>query len=248
MEKIVEFERLRDLFRHIKEHSDTMKRYLLPAVVGMALIVFWVFGGEDDLRIESEMPAGQMGSETLSDGSEAAEGDVLPGSESTGSSEMYVDIGGEVENPGVYRVTSDTRLFQVIEQAGGLKETADIDSINRAEPVADGQKIIIGSLDADSPYYTGAKAAAVSGSSETAYSASAGKKTAVRETENGPVVNLNLATLGELQMIPGVGPSTAQKILDYRETHGNYQKISDIKKISGIGDKTYENLKDYIEV
>ena len=146
-------------------------------------------------------------------------------------------------DPGVYMVEEDTRLFQVVELAGGLKETADTDSINQAERVSDGQKIIIGSRDETSPYFTGrARTFAYSGS-ETETSTSA-----VRETEYGTLVNINLANLEELQMLPGVGPSTARKILVYREEHGSFLSAEDLKNISGIGDKTYENLKDYIEV
>ena len=71
---------------------------------------------------------------------------------------------------------------------------------------------------------------------------------AVRETENGSVVNINLASMNELQLLPGVGPSTAQKIVDYRQQNGKFQRIEDIMNISGIGEKTFENLKDFIEI
>ncbi|MBR4411227.1 MAG: helix-hairpin-helix domain-containing protein, partial [Firmicutes bacterium] len=145
-----------------------------------------------------------------------------------------------VNKPGVYRIPAGTRLFQVVEEAGGLKETADIDSINQAEAVTDGQKIIIGSRDENSPYYTGT-------SVKIEPSGPSGGS-AVRQTADGFKVNLNRATLADLQMIPGVGPSTAQKILDYRESAGKFSSISDLKNISGIGEKTYDNLKDYIEV
>ena len=218
------------MITYVKNHQEILKKIMLPAVVITALAVFWIFGGEEDLTVED---AGSMDNQETEDistesGSEDFEGDI------------YVDIGGEVINPGVYCVPSGTRLFQVVEEAGGLKETADIDSINQAEAVLDGQKIIIGSLDESSPYYTG-----TSQSGQDVSSASAG---AVRQTADGFKVNLNKATLSDLQLIPGVGPSTAQKILDYRNSSGKFSSISDIKNIGGIGEKTYENMKDYIEV
>ena len=235
MKELSEIKDLRGLVQFVKKHEQALKKTLLPAVVILALVLFWIYGGEPKAELDVEMQTNDEYTETL----EGAE----PAGNTDFGENIYVDIGGDVVNPGVYQISHGTRLFQVIEMAGGLKETADIDSINRAEPVSDGQKIIIGSVDENSPYFTGTRVSA--GVAETVDSFTAG---AVRTTEDGVVVNINRATLSELQMIPGVGPSTAQKILDYRNANGNYKTISDIKKISGIGDKTYENLKDYIEV
>ncbi len=221
MEKIISY---------IRDNLEIIKKIMFPAVVIMAMIVFWIFGGEEDLAVED---AGTMEAMETQEQGEDAETEYLSG-------DIYVDIGGEVNKPGVYRIPEGTRLFQVVEEAGGLKETADIDSINQAEAVTDGQKIIIGSRDENSPYYTGT-------SVKTEPSGSSGGS-AVRQTADGFKVNLNKATLSDLQMIPGVGPSTAQKILDYRESAGKFSSISDLKNISGIGEKTYDNLKDYIEV
>lgn len=219
----------------LREHLPLIKKAALPVVVLGAVILFWIFGGEEELTLEQNDAQGELsGVESVEQQETEPESD---------GGEIYVDIGGEVMDPGVYMVEEDTRLFQVVELAGGLKETADTDSINQAERVSDGQKIIIGSRDETSPYYTGrARTFAYSGS-ETETSTSA-----VRETEYGTLVNINLANLEELQMLPGVGPSTARKILVYREEHGSFLSAADLKNISGIGDKTYENLKDYIEV
>lgn len=219
----------------LREHLPFIKKAALPAVVLGAVILFWLFGGEDELTLEQNEDYGELS------GVESVEPqEVLHESEGR---EIYVDIGGEVMDPGVYMVEEDTRLFQVVELAGGLKESADTDSINQAERVSDGQKIIIGSRDETSPYYIG-------GSRTFAYSESKAEmaSSAVRETEYGTLVNINLANLEELQMLPGVGPSTARKILVYREEHGTFLSAEDLKNISGIGEKTYENLKDYIEV
>ncbi len=215
---------------YIRDNLEMIKKIMFPAVVIMAMIVFWIFGGEEDLAVED---AGTMEPMETQEQGEDAETEYLSG-------DIYVDIGGEVNQPGVYRIPAGTRLFQVVEEAGGLKETADIDSINQAEAVTDGQKIIIGSRDENSPYYTGTFV-------KTESAGSSGGS-AVRQTADGFKVNLNRATLSDLQMIPGVGPSTAQKILDYRESAGKFSSISDLKNISGIGEKTYDNLKDYIEV
>ena len=278
---VEEMSRIHDIkgLKHFfKEKGDILKKAMLPAVVCFALVFFWFAGsGEEGLIVSSDDSfsqnpqvqalsgegadsGGQAGSDELPDG-------VSDESFRTDLSSMviYVDIGGEVVNPGVYQVAGGTRLFQVIEEAGGLKESADTDSINRAETVTDGQKIIIGSRDESSPYYTGwtggytdlegnltsasgpSGASGTSGNSRGSGSSSASGQ-AVRETDDGYVVNINLATLQQLQLLPGVGPSTAEKITDYREKNGKFSRIEDIKNISGIGEKTYQNLKDFIEI
>jgi competence protein ComEA len=233
-----------DVKKTVKENLDLIKKITLPAVVALAVVLFWVCGGEEELIIESGDDAAGTAMEAEN---EDEEGMIIQQTEDNPVLEIYVDIGGEVLNPGVYKVSPGTRLFQVIEKAGGLKETADTDNINQAEHVTDGQKIIIGSLDENSPYYTGGYKNLSSGLQNSSSSINSGGS-AVRETEDGTVVNINSATLEELQMIPGVGPSTAKKILDFRDVNGRFNSPEDLKKISGIGDKTYDNLKDYIEV
>ncbi|MBR4411506.1 MAG: SLBB domain-containing protein, partial [Firmicutes bacterium] len=136
MEKIISY---------IRDNLEMIKKIMFPAVVIMSMIVFWIFGGEEDLTVED---AGTMEKMETQEQGEDAETEYLSG-------DIYVDIGGEVNQPGVYRIPAGTRLFQVVEKAGGLKETEDIDSINQAEDVMDAQKIIIGSRDENRPYSPG---------------------------------------------------------------------------------------------
>lgn len=134
-------------------------------------------------------------------------------------STVFVDICGEVNKPGVYEVQAGSRIFEVIEKAGGLTKKACIDSINRAEKVTDGQKLIIPSKN---------KSIQVSSSSQS------------------DLININTASSEELQKLNGVGPATAEKIISYRESVGNFNNIQDLTKVSGIGEKTFEKLKDKI--
>lgn len=222
----------------LKEHEEILKRIALPVIVAVALIFFWIFGGGDgDVVLETDENGDlSQTSESQDFGSQDTSAMV-----ETPESVIYVDIGGEVCYPGVYEVAQGTRLFQVIEMAGGLKESAATDAINQAEQVSDGQKILIGSTEESSPYYIGTDTGNQnSGNSETGGS--------VSMTEDGVRVNINKATSEELQLIPGIGPSTAQKIIDYRTENGAFGKIEDLKNISGIGEKTFENMKDYIEI
>lgn len=217
----------------LKEHKEILKRIALPVIVAVALIFFWIFGGGDgDVVLETD------GNGDLPQSSEAEDSSMM---EETPESIIYVDIGGEVCYPGVYEVAPGTRLFQVVEMAGGLKESAATYAINQAEQVSDGQKILIGSTDESSPYYIGADTG-----NQNSVSSETGES--VSMTEDDVKVNINKATSEELQLIPGIGPSTAQKIIDYRQENGAFGKIEDLKNISGIGEKTFENMKDYIEI
>ncbi|MGN0733614.1 MAG: helix-hairpin-helix domain-containing protein [Emergencia sp.] len=142
---------------------------------------------------------------------------------------IYVDISGEVKNQGVYQVADGTRLFEVIEKAGGLTANASIESINQAEVVTDGQKIIVPNKD---DFVT-------SGSGQNQ-----GSKGLM---DNG-LVNINIADLDGLQEIPGVGPATAEKIIAYRNSNGSFKSKEDLMNVSGIGQKTFDKIKDMITV
>ncbi len=141
---------------------------------------------------------------------------------------IFVDIGGAVENPGVYEVAKDTRLFEVIEMAGGLSEDADPDHVNRASFVEDGQKIIIPEKGSEDP------------GDQTSAS--------ILTPEAGSgLVNINTASADELKTLNGIGDVTAEKIIEYRSSTA-FKSKEDIMSVDGIGSKTYEKIKDDITV
>lgn len=206
-------------------HKESIKKAALPVTVAAALLFFWISGnnGRQTEIDEMSSPPTSITAEEESYGDGTIESDNYY----VENIDIYIDIGGCVYNPGVYKVKAGTRLFEVIEKAGGLTDDADIDSINRAEEVYDGQKLIIYSVDSDNEY---------------------GDLAVSPQQDSDGRININTADSSLLQEIPGVGPTTAQKIIDYRESNGKYKSIEDIKNVSGIGDKTFENLKDYITV
>lgn len=194
-------------------HKESIKKAALPVTVVAALLFFWISDSSEQKDIEEvDNPPQVIASQDVSENYET---------------DIYVDISGCVYNPGVYMVESGTRLFEVIDKAGGLTDEADIDTINRAEEVYDGQKIIIKPI--------------MDGGDTSVSSANTGLDSSGR-------ININTADSVLLQEIPGIGPSTAQKIIDHRELNGKFKSIEDIKNVSGIGDKTFEKLKDYITV
>lgn len=146
---------------------------------------------------------------------------------------IFVDIGGEVTNPMLAELPEGSRVENAIQAAGGITEDADLTNINRAEFLEDGEKIYIpAKIDGDSS--SADINSEDSAAASTSNAASAGK------------VNINTADSAGLQILNGVGPATAQKIIDYRTSSGRFKTIEDLKNVSGIGDKTFEKLKDYI--
>ncbi len=244
-DKFSELDKIKDWFFLNK---DKLKKMILPAILVVALLVFF-FSGKDD-GVTMTAAAGDT-AVTSTDGTTVAEDVAEANNVGTGNTasnptgKIYVDIGGEVNTPGVYEVVSGTRLFEVIEQAGGLTENANIDVINQAEAVYDGQKILIAS-------YEETENGQGSTSSTQGTSAASGNETTNSNTSSSVTqsdkVNLNTADSAMLQTIPGIGPSKAERIIEYRTSNGRFNSIEDIKNVSGIGNKTYESIKDYLVV
>lgn len=225
MNRLREIKSIAELKELIILHKESIKKAALPVTVVAALLFFWITGSSGSDIKETNEPVSEIVSEASDDNNVLDEDS--DNSSATSQSEIYVDICGCVYNPGVYKLKSGTRLFQAVEKAGGLTPAADINSINQAEEVYDGQKILIASKnEVDEGIYTGQATSEATSSK----------------------ININTSDLTQLQNIPGVGPSTAQKIIDYRTTSGRFKSIEDIKNVSGIGEKTFEKMKEYITV
>lgn len=170
---------------------------------------------------------------------------VESAAEGASSSEICVDIGGAVVKPGVYTVEPHTRLFEVIEMAGGLVSNADTDAINRAEYVEDGEKIVIPTK--PSAGYQGEMSAG-DGSLTDALSEEAVPQSYEESSAmSGGLINLNYATKEELMTLPGIGEAKAASIIEYRSST-RFRKKEDVKSVNGIGDSIYSKIKDLITV
>ena len=145
---------------------------------------------------------------------------------SPNNNKILVEIKGEVKNPDVYEVDDGSIIRDLITIAGGLTEEANIDRINRAEKLKNNQLIVI-------PNSSDANIGVIS--SQTGIS-------------NDGIININSASLSDLQKINGIGEVKAQSIIDYREKNGGFKSIEDIKNVEGIGDKTFEKIKDKISI
>lgn len=147
----------------------------------------------------------------------------------------YVHICGEVISPGVYELEDGSRVFQAVEKAGGLTENAAAEYLNMAERISDGMKIVVFSKE---------EAEAVKDRGVFPVSSSQEGQQQGQKSR----INLNTATKEELMTLRGIGEAKADDILQYRESHGSFQKIEDIMKISGIKDAAFQKIKEDITV
>lgn len=145
----------------------------------------------------------------------------------TKSDPIYISVLGEVVLPGVYVVPEGTRIYEVLNEAGGTTEFADLSSINMVTVLNDGMQVVVPKIGET----TGKESPDVS----------------LTNIDNVNLqVNINTADLKTLMTLTGIGETRAQAILDYREKNGKFNDIKDIMKVSGIKEKTYEGLKDQI--
>jgi competence protein ComEA len=147
------------------------------------------------------------------------------------SDEAVVDVAGAVRRPGVYTLRTGQRVQDAIRRAGGAGPGADLQAVNLAAKVADAQKIVVPRRGA---------AGAVAPSSAESGGAVAGA--------GGAPVSLNSATLEQLDTLAGVGPATAQKILEFRRQHGGFRSVDDLAQVSGIGPKRLEALRSQVQL
>ena len=192
--------------------------------------------------------------------------EVEDGSSDDEITDVYVDLKGEVVNPGVYMISSDKKIIDVINMAGGLTDNADTSLINLAKSVKDEMVVIIYSKNdvLNAKYKNDNKiksdsikedillgvvndACLNTKSDNNKKDTSDVKDTNDNDISNGKV-NINTASISDFQKLSGIGEGRVKAIVEYREEHGSFRSIEDIKNVSGIGDSLYEKIKDYITV
>ena len=150
---------------------------------------------------------------------------------------IYVYVTGAVNKPGMVElegIEGSLRVDDAINACGGLLPTADIENFNGAEKIEDGQHIRISEKKIDPTKENS--------SNENAND----NKKAV--SSNDTVVNINTADVNELATLKGIGPKTAERIIEYRQNNGSFKSIEEIKNVKGIGDKKFENIKDRLRI
>ena len=135
---------------------------------------------------------------------------------------VFVHVVGEVEKPGIYIVATRARVFDAIIAAGGFTKSADQSTVNLAREVSDGEQVVVMAAGAQSG------SAAAQTSAQTA------------------LISLNRASQLELEALPGVGPTLAGRMIDWRTANGGFKKKEDLLKVSGIGNKMFDGMKDLV--
>lgn len=168
--------------------------------------------------------------------------------------DLLVHVAGAVSKPGVYQLPQGARVIDAINKAGPAGD-ADLDSLQLAAPVPDGKTIYVplkpaaavqaGSTTPGSA--PGTPVASADGTGRNAFTPQTGAKAAGAATVTG-LINVNTADQSQLDTLPGIGPSLAQRIIQYREANGPFRAVEDLKNVSGIGDKKFEDIKDRITV
>jgi len=143
----------------------------------------------------------------------------------TAAAEVVIDVVGAVRRPGLYRLGEGSRVADALNRAGGATRRADLALVNLAAPIADGEQVVV-------PLRG-------QGSVPAAGSGGGGP------VSTGPV-HLNTATVDQLDSLPGIGPVTAQKILDYRQKHGAFGSVDELDAVPGIGPSRLDQLRDLV--
>lgn len=223
--------------RRVRQNPALLAALLVAAVAIAAVcaIGIWQATGDGVLIEQGAAPVpeadGVQGDGSDPDGSGADGADAADDQDVAATpSSLVVDVDGAVSNPGVYELAAGARVNDAIQAAGGLTSEADAAAINRAALLTDGQKVYVPHIGEEVETTAGTVTPASPGAASS---------------DAGPV-NINTATVDDLDTLPGVGPSTAQAIVDDRAQNGAFASIEDIMRVSGIGEKKYEKLKGLI--
>ncbi len=180
--------------------------------------------------------------------------DAAPAATPKHSKKLYVDVAGAVRRPSLYLLPPDSRVMQAVLAAGGPTAAADMDAVNLAQPVTDGEKVFVPKVGATpAPLVSpsampavSARLAALPSVPSAAKSSKAASGSHSGKMAPGEQVGLNTATPEQLERLPGVGPSMAARIIEYRQQSGGFAKIEDLTLVTGIGPKKYAKMAPFL--
>lgn len=153
----------------------------------------------------------------------------VPEKAPSSSEELIIAVSGKVQRPGLVHVKPGARVADAIAAAGGILPATDFGTLNLARKLRDGELIVVGE---QSTPNNSSESAGASGDSE----------------EDGDLIDLNTADVSELDQLPGVGPVLAQRIVDYREKHGGFSTVEELREVDGIGESRFNDLREQVTV
>jgi competence protein ComEA len=219
---------------------DRRKAELAAYAVGAFVLVLLVAqllhrsdgGGGSKVSVSAPAHGGRAPDGT---GAASSTGGGSPGAGPVGGRPLVVYVAGEVRSPGVYRVPPGSRADAAVQQAGGMTRRGDGTAVNLAAPVRDGQQIVV-------PRRGAGGVAAVPGGA-AAGSTGTGATSAGAGAVPGQSISLSTATVAQLDTLDGIGPTLAARIVQYRDAHGGFRSIEELRQVDGIGEKRFESLK-----
>ncbi|UJZ86399.1 helix-hairpin-helix domain-containing protein [Heyndrickxia coagulans] len=224
--------------------------YAAAAVAAITIAIFYYFsqnGGMDTAsgayrQPETAVQSGQTegGGTDVQNHSTQNTAQTQSSAQTQNAAEIYVDVKGAVKHPGIYKAEADDRVYDLIQEAGGFNENADRNQVNLAQKVKDEMVIEVPKKGEKAASAQTAPAAAGISAPASASSGTAASSEAAAQ------VNINTADQTQLETLPGIGPSKAAAIIEYREKNGPFQKPEDLKNVSGIGDQTFAKIENSI--
>ena len=216
--------------------ENSIKIMLSIILISIILILFIIYmlntNSNDEIFLES-----------LTVGGNTAESNVvenLDAEEELETEKIAIHIIGEVKKEGIVYLEASSRIVDAIKEAGGATKEADLSQINLAYELQDGQKIYIPNKNEKiSEYITMS-----SGNNVIIEENNSSAETERKENK----VNINTANVNELDNLPGIGPSLAQRIIEYREENGNFKSIEELQNVKGIGEAKYSDIKDNVTI
>lgn len=222
----------------VEQQAPTVLRVARGSVIAalvaaLAIGVGWRLFTESEPPVEVSIPFAPAASTTTIAEIEVAAGAAEttdPAVSETEPSEVVVHVAGAVERPGVIEGTGQWRIDDAVRAAGGASPTADLDRVNLAAPILDGQRIFVPHLDEEVPLVIEPESAGAAGGPA------------------GAPIDLNTSDAVELQSLPGVGPATAAAIVAHREDFGSFGTVDALVAVPGIGPATLEALREHVRV
>lgn len=214
------------------ENKKKIISIALVIVLIIGFIIYMVINNQNDNEINLEELVANQNSEE----NEQVSKEIENNTQEETKKEIVVHVTGEVKKEGVVYLEEGSRVVDAIKKAGGETKEADLSQINLAYVLQDGEKIYIPN-----------KNEKISQNIEDTMGGNS-NITDKKEEKEEEKININTSSEEELDQLPGIGPATARKIIDYRNEHGKFGKIEDIKNVKGIGDAKYNDIKDSITV
>ena len=251
---------LREKFFHLlpEPTARTFRSALAIAAIAvvLALVMAWRALPKGDLQgapivageVVNEAAAGEAGTEFFDEGtSDIAFSDIKISQPGT----IFIHVIGQVAKPGVVEIPSGSRVVVALEKAGGLLSGQKIEDVNLARVLTDGEQIYFGPKrnappKLETPHASSPALPPNAGHPSMPSSSRASAAPTPSSTSN--LINLNSATSTDLELLPGVGPVLAKRIIDFRKTHGGFLTVEGLLEVKGIGTKTFKEISQYVTV